>query len=458
MSSTLKGLVSKKRRRYKQDGFDLDLSYICENVIAMGFPGEKIEGLYRNNIDDVNKFLETKHPGRYKIYNLCSERSYNPDKFKSGQVAYYPFNDHNPPSLDKIPQFCCDIDSWLRLHPDNVAAVHCKAGKGRTGLMICCYLLHSGIVSTAQEALSYYATKRTHDRKGVTIPSQQRYVNYYQSILHNKMTLSIRPLKLTEVIVDGTVSVNYGTQLQLNVYSGSSGYHTGCLEYNHRHNKKMNKFVVQIFGRCQEGDCDCAGVSVQGDVRFELYSKNIIKREKLCHFWFNTFFVQEKRIDDVVQGSDANVHLRMTIECENDKNRGAALSPSPVATAAGKSLQKNLMDRTMSCPPPADTQRPPIPQQWRCPQNRPPLTANPALQQVLTLKKCELDKAHKDKVHKIFSPNFQLHLIFQEDKKMKIRSNSLDPPSVNNHTISTDSSEEDEDDDEALSSSSEEFS
>ncbi len=37
----------------------------------MGYPGEKIEGLYRNNIEEVVKFFEERHPGRYKIYDLC---------------------------------------------------------------------------------------------------------------------------------------------------------------------------------------------------------------------------------------------------------------------------------------------------------------------------------------------------------------------------------------------------
>lgn len=33
--------------------------------------------------------------------------------------------------------------------------------------MVCCYLLYSGQKATADEALKFYGTKRTHDEKGI---------------------------------------------------------------------------------------------------------------------------------------------------------------------------------------------------------------------------------------------------------------------------------------------------
>ncbi len=39
--------------------------------------------------------------------------------------------------------------------------------KGRTGVFICCYLLHTGEFTTAEEVLEYFGRKRTDDGKGI---------------------------------------------------------------------------------------------------------------------------------------------------------------------------------------------------------------------------------------------------------------------------------------------------
>lgn len=49
--------------------------------------------------------------------------------------------------------------------------------------MICCYMLFNGDFRNASDALNYYAQARTHDSKGVTIPSQRRYVEYFGKLL-----------------------------------------------------------------------------------------------------------------------------------------------------------------------------------------------------------------------------------------------------------------------------------
>eukprot|EP00500_Bicosoecida_sp_ms1_P004783 CAMPEP_0203810404 /NCGR_PEP_ID=MMETSP0115-20131106/2931_1 /ASSEMBLY_ACC=CAM_ASM_000227 /TAXON_ID=33651 /ORGANISM="Bicosoecid sp, Strain ms1" /LENGTH=313 /DNA_ID=CAMNT_0050719201 /DNA_START=1 /DNA_END=939 /DNA_ORIENTATION=+ len=180
----IRGAVSKKKRRFQEDGFDLDLSYVLPNLIAMGFPSSGVEGLYRNPVDQVVAFFDARHSddgGRtplYKIYNLCAERDYDPGVFHNS-VCIYPFEDHNPPPLTMVRTICDDIHEWLSSDPRHVAAVHCKAGKGRTGMVICAYLLHCGAATTAEESQAQYAGQRTLDGKGVTIPSQQRYIGFY---------------------------------------------------------------------------------------------------------------------------------------------------------------------------------------------------------------------------------------------------------------------------------------
>ncbi|XP_031117351.1 phosphatidylinositol 3,4,5-trisphosphate 3-phosphatase and protein-tyrosine-phosphatase PTEN2A-like isoform X2 [Ipomoea triloba] len=141
-------IVSQNKRRYQEGGFDLDMTYITENIIAMGFPAGDmssgffgyVEGFYRNHMEEVINFFETHHKGKYKVYNLCSERLYNASLFE-GKVASFPFDDHNCPPIHLIKLFCQSAYSWLKEDIVNVVVVHCKAGKARTGLMICSLLL-----------------------------------------------------------------------------------------------------------------------------------------------------------------------------------------------------------------------------------------------------------------------------------------------------------------------------
>ena len=160
------------------------MCYITERVIGMGFPAYGCEKFYRNSLEDIKSFLDRYHKD-YKIYNLCIEkdRIYPKNYFEDNFVGLFPFNDHSPCPCKLILDFCIDICLYLTAHPQGVAAIHCKAGKGRTGVMIVCYLIFTGLCKNSDEALVHYANQRTLNKKGVTIPSQIRYIRYFETFL-----------------------------------------------------------------------------------------------------------------------------------------------------------------------------------------------------------------------------------------------------------------------------------
>ena len=147
----------------------------------MGFPSEGTEGVYRNPMSEVVSFLDSRHADHYMVYNLCSERSYDPGKFHR-RVQTFPFDDHNPPPLRMMREFCAHARTYLDEDPSNVVCIHCKAGKGRTGVMISAMLLHDAFFTEPDDALAFYGFARTNDCKGVTIPSQRAYVHYYAKL------------------------------------------------------------------------------------------------------------------------------------------------------------------------------------------------------------------------------------------------------------------------------------
>lgn len=311
MADFIKSLVSKKKKRYVTSKYNLDLTYIGDRIIAMGFPSENLEGIYRNHMDDVRSFLEEKHMDHYKIYNLCSERSYDIHKFKN-RVAVYPFDDHNPPEFGQMRPFCEDVNKWLGEHEENVAVVHCKAGKGRTGLMICAYLLHSGVCKTAEEVLTHYASMRTNDCKGVTIPSQRRYVDYYATMTQSwrqpgPESLQYNPVKmyLTSIVIDPLPQMGRGQQegfIQFEVQQTCVAPYLSEVYQVRRNDGRINIDLP-------------TPLLIVGDIKIEFQQKlkldilNLSQRPryvgngKLFHFWVNTFFIDQQRTSSLTHDS-----------------------------------------------------------------------------------------------------------------------------------------------------------
>lgn len=186
-------LVSGSKRRTLKDAaggrYDLDLTYILPRVIALGLPSSSLESWYRNPLSEVRAFLDDQHGGRYAMVNLCDERDYNDADWPgAARVMRYPFADHHAPALRALDAFCERAHAFMEGDEANVLAVHCKAGKGRTGVMVCAYLLYSGCVecATADAAVRYFRASRTTDDDAVNQPSQVRCVRMYESLLRSQ--------------------------------------------------------------------------------------------------------------------------------------------------------------------------------------------------------------------------------------------------------------------------------
>ena len=181
----LKEIVSEGRIRMHRRNFDLDLVYITRRIIAMGYPATGCESFYRNSFSDVKQFLTEEHGNKYKVYNLCMEKNriYKKTAFGGQKVSLFPFQDHQSCPVKLMLEFCIDVCIFLLKDNENVAAIHCKAGKGRTGTMICAYLLFTGVALNSVQAFEMYGTRRSKEKRGVTVPSQRRYIQHFETYL-----------------------------------------------------------------------------------------------------------------------------------------------------------------------------------------------------------------------------------------------------------------------------------
>ena len=122
----LRGLVSKKKRRFLDPltGLDLDLSYISSSLVATGYPSQGIESLYRNPASSLRKLLARRHGlPLCRAWNLCIERTYPTSLLDCSVRQELSWYDHTPPPFSYLRPLCEDIQGWLDANPANVAVI-----------------------------------------------------------------------------------------------------------------------------------------------------------------------------------------------------------------------------------------------------------------------------------------------------------------------------------------------
>uniref|UniRef100_A0A6J0V1W2 Tensin-3 isoform X2 n=1 Tax=Pogona vitticeps TaxID=103695 RepID=A0A6J0V1W2_9SAUR len=211
-----------------EEGYELDLIYITERIIAVSFPASCSEEAYLRNLQDVTQMLKSKHGDNYLVLNLSEKRydltKLNPKIFDVG------WPDLHAPPLNKICTICKAMESWLNCNSQHVVVIHCRGGKGRMGVVISSYMHFTNASASADQALDRFAMKKFFDDKVSALmqPSQKRYVQFLSGLLSGSVKMNTNPLFLHYVILHEipNFDVDGGCQPFLKLYQAMQPVYT----------------------------------------------------------------------------------------------------------------------------------------------------------------------------------------------------------------------------------------
>ena len=265
--------VSKDKNRYEEGSFSLDLVYLFPRLIICGFPSAGLEHMYRNPRLEIKRFLEERHPGNYFVFNFCVEpgRCY-PHEIFENRVRRFPYKDHNVPHTKVLSRFLHTAKNWLDADPKHIVVLHCKAGKGRAGMMSCALMLHMGWKQNPRDVLDHYDDKRVWRNKALTVPSQIRYVKYAEQVsakVHEGLVIEDVAATLDAITIGPVDTVS---PMNIKIHSQNDCIGNTKLLYLTKENLNLHKNL---------------NISTKGNVKITLFLPN---GKKCGRFWLNMAF------------------------------------------------------------------------------------------------------------------------------------------------------------------------
>ncbi|XP_036426134.1 putative tyrosine-protein phosphatase auxilin isoform X2 [Colossoma macropomum] len=239
---------------------ELDIAYITSRIIVMSYPAEAVELGYRNHVEDIRSFLDSRHADHYTVFNL-SQRNYRGAKF-SNRVSECNWPSKQAPSLHNLFAVCKNMHNWLKQNPKNVCVITCSDGRGPSGVLVCAMFCFCHLFANPVPAMQLLSAKRPGS--GLW-PSHRRYVGYVCSMVSEKPTVPhSKPLVIKAVTMSPIPCFNKqrsGCRPFCDVLIGETKIFSTAQEY-----ERMREY------RVQEGKVLFSlGVSVQGDVVISVY-------------------------------------------------------------------------------------------------------------------------------------------------------------------------------------------
>ncbi|OLL23317.1 Phosphatidylinositol 3,4,5-trisphosphate 3-phosphatase and dual-specificity protein phosphatase PTEN [Neolecta irregularis DAH-3] len=276
----IRSLIAHPRIRHTEDHVSLDLAYITPQIIVMSMPAAWPKSIYRNSIGDVRSFLDTRHPNQWWIWEFMAEGAGYTNNDMDNRVSHFQWPDHYPPPFALIHPLVTEIHSHIASSKEAIAVLHCKAGKGRSGSVSCYYLINQGW--TATQALEYFTEKRMKYGRGVSIPSQVRWVGYAERWVKDQKRYEETEVNIKEVCVHGTEK---GIQCLISRYI-ENGLMVDDVETLGVKSTPKSHFSYRPTSHLR----------IKGDVCVSLWKTTAYVTISTTRFWFNPWFEESPMI------------------------------------------------------------------------------------------------------------------------------------------------------------------